>query len=125
VPSELPSDLPPEPSVPELSPPEALPFFKRMLARLMGRGLTGMSAQHTLSWMQGHTDGYLNGHAEGMNEGYAEGHFDGLEEGRQVLLIRDTRPSEHRGPRTNDHLFDDWRLPLTAELKKQVRLMSL
>jgi len=121
VPSELPSDLPPEPSVPELSPPEALPFFKRMLARLMGRGLTGMSAQHTLSWMQGHTDGYLNGHAEGMNEGYAEGHFDGLEEGRQVLLIRDTRPSEHRGPRTNDHLFDDWRLPLTAELKKQVK----
>jgi superfamily I DNA/RNA helicase len=112
VPHQLPADL---------SPPQHLPWIKRLLARLMGRGLTRMGAQHPPSWAQGHADGYLHGHVEGMNEGYSEGHLDGVEEGRQVLLIRDTRPSEHRGPRIDDHLFDDWRLGLTAELKKRIK----
>jgi superfamily I DNA/RNA helicase len=106
---------------PELYTPERLPFFKRLLARLHGRSLSRLQAQHVPSWHQGHADGYLNGHMEGMNEGYAEGHLDGIEQGRQVLVIRDTRPQDHRGPKTDDHLFDDWRLPLTSELKKRIK----
>jgi hypothetical protein len=43
---------------------------------------------------------------------------EGLEEGRQVLFISDMRPQELRAPGIDDNLFDDWRLPLTAELKK-------
>jgi hypothetical protein len=112
VPHQLPADL---------SPPEQLPFFKRLLARLVGHSLTGLRSQHVPSWLQGHADGYLNGHAEGMNEGYAEGRLDAAEDSQQVLLIRDTRPTEHRGPRIDDHLFDDWRLALTADLKKRIK----
>lgn len=112
MPHQLPADL---------SPPEQLPFFKRLLARLVGHSLTGLRSQHVPSWLQGHADGYLNGHAEGMNEGYAEGRLDAAEDSQQVLLIRDTRPTEHRGPRIDDHLFDDWRLALTADLKKRIK----
>ncbi|WP_342652844.1 UvrD-helicase domain-containing protein [Pseudomonas sp. F3-2] len=115
-PHSLPADLPPD-----LITPERLPFFKRLLARAMGRSLNRLQAQHVPSWKQGHADGYLNGHVEGMNEGYAEGHLDGVQEGRQVLVIRDTRPAEHRGPKVDDHLFDDWRLPLSNELKKRIK----
>jgi superfamily I DNA/RNA helicase len=116
-----PADEPVHELPPELTTPERLPFFKRLLARLIGRSLSGLQAQHVPSWHQGHADGYLNGHMEGMNEGYAEGHLDGIEQGRQVLVIRDTRPQQHTGPGTDDHLFDDWRLPLTPELKKRIK----
>lgn len=105
----------------ELNPPEQLPLLKRLLARLMGKTMNGLGAQHQPSWFQGHADGYLNGHIEGVREGYAEGHLDGMEQGRHMLVIRDTRPKEHRGPKTDDHLFDDWRLALTPELKKRIR----
>ena len=115
-PAEPPHELPPD-----LNTPNRLPFFKRLLARWIGAGLSRMQAQHVPSWRQGHTDGFLNGHAEGMDEGYAEGRLDGIEEGRQVLVIRDTRPQEHRGPRVDDHLFDDWRMPLSNELKKRIK----
>ncbi|WP_166597802.1 UvrD-helicase domain-containing protein [Pseudomonas sp. SLFW] len=115
-PAEPPHELPPD-----LTIPDRLPFFKRLLARLIGGSLSRLEAQHVPSWKQGHADGFLNGHAEGMNEGYAEGHLDGIEEGRRVLVIRDTRPLEHRGPRVDDHLFDDWRLPLSNELKKRIK----
>ncbi len=115
-PAEPPHELPPD-----LNTPDRLPFFKRLLARMIGRSLSRMQAQHVPSWQQGHADGFLNGHAEGMNEGYAEGHLDGIEEGRRVLVIRDTRPLEHRGPKVDDHLFDDWRLPLSNELKKRIK----
>ncbi|MCV4282940.1 UvrD-helicase domain-containing protein [Pseudomonas capsici] len=120
MPDDLPSALPPDLDI-ELNPPERLPLFKRLLSRLMGRGLTRLGAQHRPSWFQGHADGFLSGHIEGVNEGYAEGRLDGLEQGRNVLLIRDTRPSEHRGPKVDDHLFDDWRLGLTPELKKRIK----
>lgn len=105
----------------ELIPPEQLSFFKRLTARLLGKSLTWLGSQHDPSWSQGHADGYLNGHLQGVDEGYANGHFDGLEQGRQVLVIRDTRPSEHRGPKVEDHLFDDWRLSLSPELKKRIK----
>ncbi len=121
---DFPAESPHDPAIdlpPDLTVPEHLPLFKRLLARIIGRGLSRMQAQHVPSWRQGHADGFLNGHAEGMNEGYAEGHLDGIEEGRRVLVIRDTRPLEHRGPRVDDHLFDDWRLPLTNELKKRIK----
>lgn len=120
----MPDDLPCAPVSDldlELDPPEQLPFFKRLLSRLVARALTGLGAQHRPSWFQGHADGYLNGHIEGVREGYAEGHLDGIEQGRQVLVIRDTRPTEHRGPKIDDHLFDDWRLALTPELKKRIK----
>lgn len=121
---DFPAEPPHDPAAdlpPDLTVPERLSFFKRLLARTLGRSLSRMQAQHVPSWRQGHADGFLNGHVEGMNEGYAEGHLDGIEEGRRVLVIRDTRPPEHRGPRVDDHLFDDWRLPLTNELKKRIK----
>ncbi|MEE4816752.1 UvrD-helicase domain-containing protein [Pseudomonas alliivorans] len=120
MPDDLPSALPHDLDV-DLNPPEQLPFFKRLLSRLIGRSLTGLGSQHTPSWFQGHADGYLNGHIEGVREGYADGYMDGQQEGRQVLVISDTRPARHRGPKVDDHLFDDWRLALTPELKKRIK----
>ncbi|BAP44912.1 UvrD/REP helicase [Pseudomonas sp. StFLB209] len=116
----LPSAMPPQLDI-DLQACERLPWLKRVLARVLGRGLNGLGAQHQASWAQGHTDGYLAGHGEGVNEGYAEGHLDGIEKGRRMLLIRDTRPEAHRGPQVEDHLFEDWRLPLSAELIKRIK----
>lgn len=120
MPDELPSAPVTEMDL-ELDPPEQLPLFKRLLSRLVGKTLTGLGARHQPSWFQGHADGYLNGHIEGVREGYAEGHLDGVEQGQKVLVIRDSRPAEHRGPKIDDHLFDDWRLALTPELKKRIK----
>ncbi|MFJ4142569.1 UvrD-helicase domain-containing protein [Pseudomonas sp. NPDC089734] len=120
MPDDLPSALPSGLDV-ELTPPERLPLFKRLLAGLIGRALTGLGAQHKPSWFQGHADGFLSGHIEGVNEGYAEGRLDGLAQGRHTLLIRDLRPGEHRAPKIDDHLFDNWRLPLTPALKKRIK----
>ncbi|OSN64875.1 hypothetical protein BV349_03458 [Pseudomonas syringae pv. actinidiae] len=120
MPDDLPSALPHDLDV-DLTPPRQLPFIRRLLARLMGRGLTRLGSQHTPSWSQGHADGYLNGHIEGVREGYADGYLDGQEQGRQVLVINDTRPTLYRGPKVDDHLFDDWRLALTPELKKRIK----
>lgn len=120
----MPDNLPVDVSAdlePDLTPPNQLPFIKRLISRLLGRGLDQMGSQHAPSWAQGHADGYLHGHLQGMEEGYAEGHLDGIEEGRKVLVIRDTRPAEHRPPHIDDHLFDDWRLPLSAEIKKRMK----
>jgi superfamily I DNA/RNA helicase len=116
VPDNLPVDCDPD-----LSAPHQLPLMRRMFAAVLGRGLNRLRAQHPPSWKQGHADGYLNGHQHGVDEGYADGHLDGIEEGRQVLVIRDNRPLEHRGPRVDDHLFDDWRLAVTPELKKRIK----
>lgn len=120
MPDNLPVDVPAMTEA-ELTPPQQLSLIKRMLSRLLGGGLNRLGAQHPLSWAQGHADGHLNGHLQGVDEGYAEGRLDGIEEGRQVLVIRDTRPLEHRGPKVDDHLFDDWRLPLTADIKKRMK----
>lgn len=120
MPDNLPVDVPAD-AEPELRPLHQLPLIKRLLSRLLGRGLSRLGSQHAPSWTQGHADGYLNGHMHGVEEGYAEGHLEGIEEGRKVLVIRDTRPIEHRGPKVDDHLFDDWRLPLTADIKKRMK----
>jgi len=105
----------------ELAPVAQLPLFKRLAARLLGGGLNRLRAQHVTSWLHGQADGFRSGHSAGVDYGFKEGHAEGLEEGRQVLVISDTRPQEHRAPGIDDHLFDDWRLPLTAELKKQIK----
>jgi len=115
----VPSPTPEPPA--ELSSLAQLPLFKRLLAKLLGGGLSRLRAQHVASWLQGQADGFRSGHGAGVEYGYNEGRLDGLEEGRQVLLIRDTRPQEHRAPGVDDNLFDDWRLPLTAELKKRIK----
>ena len=104
-----------------LSPVTQLPLLKRLAARLFGSGLSRLRAQHAASWLQGQADGFRSGHSAGVDYGYEEGHADGLEEGRQVLFINDTRSQELRAPGIDDNLFDDWRLPLTAELKKQIK----
>ncbi|WP_192560872.1 UvrD-helicase domain-containing protein [Pseudomonas allokribbensis] len=109
-------DLPPE-----LRPLAEMPWFKRLAARFLGHGLTQLRAQHRASWLHGQADGFRSGHTAGVDYGYKEGKADGLEEGRQVLLIRDSRSTEHRAPSIDNHLFDDWRLPLTAELKKRMK----
>ncbi|KAA0943551.1 DNA helicase UvrD [Pseudomonas sp. ANT_H14] len=109
-------DLPPE-----LRPLAEMPLLKRLAARLFGHGLTRLRAQHRFSWLHGQADGFRSGHTAGVEYGYQEGKLDGIEEGRQVLLIRDFRPDEHRAPGVDDSLFDDWRLPLTAELKKRIK----
>ncbi|SCX70749.1 UvrD-like helicase C-terminal domain-containing protein [Pseudomonas sp. NFACC32-1] len=109
-------DLPPE-----LLPVAQMPLLKRLAARLFGHGLTRLRAQHRASWLHGQADGFRSGHTAGFDYGYQEGRAEGLEEGRQVLLIRDARSTEHPAPRVDDLLFDDWRLPLTAELKKRIK----
>jgi len=117
VPQQQP-DLPPE-----LRPLAEMPWLKRLAARLFGHGLTRLRAQHRFSWLHGQADGFRSGHEAGVEYGYREGKADGIEEGRQVLLIRDFRPEEHRAPGVDDNLFDDWRLPLTADLKNASRPM--
>nr|WP_302475186.1 UvrD-helicase domain-containing protein [Pseudomonas koreensis] len=98
-----------------------MPWFKRLAARFFGHGLTRLRAQHRASWLHGQADGFRSGHTAGVDYGYKEGKLEGLEEGRQVLLIRDSRSTEHRPPSVDNHLFDDWRLPLSAELKKRMK----
>lgn len=106
---------------PELRPLAEMPLLKRLAARFFGHGLTRLRAQHRASWLHGQADGFRSGHSAGVDYGYKEGKLEGLEEGRQVLLIRDSRSTEHRPPNIDDNLFDDWRLPLTAELKKRMK----
>jgi superfamily I DNA/RNA helicase len=115
VPQHTP-DLPPE-----LRPLAEMPLLKRLAARLFGHGLTRLRAQHRFSWLHGQADGFRSGHTAGVEYGYKEGKAEGIEESRQVLLIRDFRPDEHTAPGVDDSLFDDWRLPLTAELKKRIK----
>ncbi|MFV3329092.1 UvrD-helicase domain-containing protein [Pseudomonas sp. NY15372] len=105
----------------DLAPPAQLPWFRRLAARLLGRGLTRLQAQHRDSWFLGHATGQRSGHADGMREGYERGRVEGYEAGRQVLVIRDVRPDAAGVPGQDDKLFDDWRLPLTAELKKRFK----
>lgn len=109
-------DLPPE-----LLPLAQMPWLKRLAARFFGHGLTRLRAQHRASWLHGQADGFRSGHTAGFDYGFKEGKAEGLEEGRQVLLVRDSRSTEHPGPKVDDLLFDDWRLPLTAELKKRIK----
>jgi len=109
-------DLPPE-----LRPLAEMPWFKRLAARFFGHGLTKLRAQHRASWLHGQADGFRSGHTAGVEYGFREGKLEGLEEGRQVLLIRDSRNTEHRPPSVDNNLFDDWRLPLTAELKRRIK----
>ncbi|WP_210645040.1 UvrD-helicase domain-containing protein [Pseudomonas sp. Tri1] len=109
-------DLPPD-----LLPLAQMPLFKRLAARFFGHGLTRLRAQHRASWLHGQADGFRSGHTAGFDYGYQEGRTEGLEEGRQVLLIRDSRSTEHPAPKVDDLLFDDWRLPLSAELKKRIK----
>ncbi|MCF4996783.1 AAA family ATPase [Pseudomonas syringae] len=106
---------------PELRPLAEMPWFKRLAARFFGHGLTRLRAQHRASWLHGQADGFRSGHTAGVEYGFNEGKLEGLEEGRQVLLIRDSRNTEHRPPGVDNHLFDDWRLPLTPELKKRIK----
>ncbi|MDT6921994.1 UvrD-helicase domain-containing protein [Pseudomonas atacamensis] len=109
-------DLPPE-----LRPLAEMPWFKRLAARFFGHGLTKLRAQHRASWLHGQADGFRSGHTAGVEYGFKEGKLEGLEEGRQVLLIRDSRNTEHRPPSVDNNLFDEWRLPLKAELKKRIK----
>lgn len=111
-----------QPLVPaDLSPPAQLPWFRRLAARLLGRGLSRLQAQHRDSWFLGHATGQRSGHTDGLREGYERGRAEGYEAGRQVLVIRDTRPENPGVPGQDDKLFDDWRLPLSAELKKRFK----
>ncbi|MFK3776107.1 UvrD-helicase domain-containing protein [Pseudomonas sp. NPDC089406] len=105
----------------DLTPPAQLPWLRRLAARLLGRGLSRLQAQHRDSWFLGHATGLRNGHSDGLQEGYERGRVDGYEAGRQVLVIRDMRPDSAAVPGQDDKLFDDWRLPLTAELKKRFK----
>lgn len=105
----------------DLTPPAQLPWLRRLAARLLGRGLSRLQAQHRDSWFLGHATGQRNGHSDGLREGYERGRVDGYEAGRQVLVIRDTRPEHVAVPGQDDNLFDDWRLPLTTELKKRFK----
>ncbi|AMB84852.1 DNA helicase UvrD [Pseudomonas agarici] len=114
------SSYPPEPPA-KLTSLTQLPPLKRLIARVLGSGLSRLRAQHMASWLQGQADGFRSGHSAGVEYGYQEGRADGLEQGRQILLIRDTRPAQHQAPGVDGHLFDDWRLPLGVELKKLIK----
>jgi len=105
----------------ELTPPTRLPWLKRLIAQCLGRGLTRIQAQHPHSWWLGHADGQHQGRDEGQRAGYERGHAQGYEAGQQVLVIRDHRPDTPAVPGQDDHLFEDWRLALTADLKKRFK----
>ncbi|SEM46022.1 UvrD-like helicase C-terminal domain-containing protein [Pseudomonas sp. ok272] len=115
----MPRNIPDLP--PTLLPLADMPLLKRLAARVFGNGLTRLRAQHRASWLHGQADGFRSGHTAGFDYGYQEGKAEGVEEGRQVLLIRDSRCTEHPAPRVDDFLFDDWRLPLNADLKKRMK----
>nr|WP_314487276.1 UvrD-helicase domain-containing protein [uncultured Pseudomonas sp.] len=106
---------------PALTPPAQLPWLRRFAARLLGRGLSGLQAQHRDSWFLGHASGQRKGHGQGSREGFEQGHAEGFEAGRQVLVIRDSREPTPAVPGQDLNLFDDWRLPLSAELKKRFK----
>ncbi|WP_313739236.1 UvrD-helicase domain-containing protein [Pseudomonas sp.] len=106
---------------PALTPPAQLPWLRRFAARLLGRGLSGLQAQHRDSWFLGHASGQRSGHSQGSREGFEQGHAEGFEAGRQVLVIRDSRDATPAVPGQDLNLFDDWRLPLSAELKKRFK----
>ncbi|AUF96507.1 DNA helicase UvrD [Pseudomonas sp. 02C 26] len=112
-------ELPPSPA--QLIPPAQLPWLRRLAARLLGRGLSRLQAQHRDSWFLGHATGQRSGHVDGLREGFEQGRAEGYEAGRQVLVIRDSRPEHGTGPGQDTNLFEDWRLPLSAELKKRFR----
>ena len=112
-------ELPQSPA--QLIPPAQLPWLRRLAARLLGRGLSRLQAQHRDSWFLGHATGQRSGHVDGLREGFEQGRAEGYEAGRQVLVIRDTRPEHGAGPGQDNNLFDDWRLPVTAELKKRFK----
>ena len=105
----------------ELVPVTQLPLLKRLAARLFGSGLNRLQAQHAASWLHGQADGFRSGHSAGVEYGFQEGHAEGLEQGQQVLLISDKRPQTPSAPGVDDDLFDDWRLPLSPELKKLIK----
>ncbi len=65
----------------DLTPPAQLPWLRRLAARLLGRGLSRLQAQHRDSWFLGHATGQRNGHADGLREGYERGRVDGYEAG--------------------------------------------
>ncbi|NON23151.1 hypothetical protein G9Q07_28150, partial [Klebsiella pneumoniae] len=54
----------------DLTPPAQRPWFRRLAARLLGRGLTRLQAQHRDSWFLGHASGQRSGHADGVREGF-------------------------------------------------------
>lgn len=112
-------EQPPVP--PDLTPPAQLPWLRRLAARLLGRGLSRLQAQHRDSWFLGHATGQRTGHADGLRDGYERGRAEGFEAGRQVLVIRDNRADSAAVPGQDDKLFDDWRLPLSTELKKRFK----
>lgn len=113
-------ELPQSPA--QLIPPAQLPWLRRLAARLLGRGLSRLQAQHRDSWFLGHATGQRSGHVDGLREGFEQGRAEGYEAGRQVLVIRDTRPEHGAGPGQDTNLFEDWRLPLSAELKKRFKV---
>ena len=106
----------PPSSPPDLTPPAQLPWLRRLAARLLGRGLSRLQAQHRDSWFLGHAIGQRSGHTDGVRDGYERGRAEGYEAGRQVLVIRDCRDDTPAVPGQDNNLFDDWRLPLTADL---------
>ncbi len=111
----------PPSSPPDLTPPAQLPWLRRLAARLLGRGLSRLQAQHRDSWFLGHAVGQRSGHTDGVRDGYERGRAEGYEAGRQVLVIRDCRDDTPAVPGQDNNLFDDWRLPLTADLKKRFK----
>ncbi|WP_412462190.1 UvrD-helicase domain-containing protein [Pseudomonas sp. SC11] len=111
----------PPSSPPDLTPPAQLPWLRRLAARLLGRGLSRLQAQHRDSWFLGHAIGQRSGHTDGVRDGYERGRAEGYEAGRQVLVIRDCRDDTPAVPGQDNNLFDDWRLSLTADLKKRFK----
>lgn len=105
----------------ELKPAAQLPWLRRLFARLLEHGLNRLRVHHRESWFHGHLLGQRDGHAEGVRDGLERGRAEGYEAGRQVLVIRDTRPDTAAVPGQDDNLFDDWRLPLSADLKKRFK----
>lgn len=70
---------------------------------------------------QGRDKGLAEGHDEGSLQGHKRGHEEGFEQGKRIIELRPGRPVLVKGPRVDHNLFDDWRFPITEQIKEEVK----
>jgi superfamily I DNA/RNA helicase len=108
-------------AAPDLVPPSRLPFFKKHLARIIGDVLSALYARHNESWSQAFARGDSAGYKRGKRRGSLEAYAEGYAAGRLELEIKDLRNVAGARPGIDDFLFDDWKLPITAEVEQRMR----
>ncbi|MGX9713260.1 MULTISPECIES: UvrD-helicase domain-containing protein [Janthinobacterium] len=117
-------------AAPDLVPPSELPFFKKHLAWIIGEVLSALSARHDKSWSRAFARGDSAGYKRGDSAGYKRGerrgslqaYAEGYAAGRLELEIKDSRNVAGARPGIDNFLFNDWKLPITAEVEQRMRV---